>query len=92
MINIPCDVKTTFNLANMFLDGHGGPKDEAMARTLFAKADAASDVLATSNLANMLRRGQGGPKDEAMAYEDSEDYLRGRVRCRQNWFRLKMKA
>ena len=65
------------NLANMLLKGQGGPKGEAKARGLFAKAFAAGDPDATYNLALMLREGERGPKDEAKARDKVSDAVFG---------------
>jgi TPR repeat protein len=53
----------------MMADGLGGPKDEAAARALFAKAAAQGHAGALEQMGIFAQNGRGGPKDETAAKE-----------------------
>jgi TPR repeat protein len=56
-----------FQLGLMEANGTGGPKDDAVARTLFEKAAAQNHPGALEWAGNFAENGRGGPKDKTLA-------------------------
>lgn len=62
------DSSAQINLAMLYLDGKGVPRDEAMAATLLEQSARQGNASAAMNLGIMFRNGQGVAKDPERAY------------------------